>query len=292
MEDFNNYRIETNKQLSKLTWFNVGGMSKFYFQPKTFKCLESFLKDNSLNYKIFPLGAGSNILVRDKGFDGIIIHFNELNEISLESDGVISADCGASDAEVARFARNNNRSGLEFLIGIPGTIGGGIKMNSGAYGSDFKSILIDVLAINKNGKLKKFSAYDLNLGYRSNKISNDWIFLKARLKSYNGIKSEIQKKMKQIIHDRKNSQPTGVKTGGSTFMNGKTYKAWEMIDKSNCRGLKFGGAKISEKHCNFIINENNASANDIENLGEIVKKRVFKRTGKLLKWEIKIIGKK
>ena len=140
MEDFNNYRIETNKQLSKLTWFNVGGMSKFYFQPKTFKCLESFLKDNSLNYKIFPLGAGSNILVRDKGFDGIIIHFNELNEISLESDGVISADCGASDAEVARFARNNNRSGLEFLIGIPGTIGGGIKMNSGAYGSDFLKV--------------------------------------------------------------------------------------------------------------------------------------------------------
>ena len=287
-----NYNIEKNKPLANFTWFNVGGKSKYYFQPSSIQNLENYLKKISNKISIYPLGAGSNILIRDKGYDGLIIHFNKLNNILLEADGTIYADCGASDAEVARFARNNNRSGLEFLIGIPGTIGGGIKMNSGAYGSDFKSILIDILAINKTGKLKTFTVKELKLNYRTNQISDDWIFLRARLKTYDGFKDEIQKKMKQIILDRKNSQPTGVKTGGSTFMNGKDYKAWKLIEKSGCRGLKVGGATISEKHCNFILNENNATAEDIENLGKIVRRKVFETTGKSLKWEIKIIGDK
>ena len=196
------------------------------------------------------------------------------------------------DADVARFARNHSREGLEFLIGIPGTIGGGIKMNSGAYGSEIKKILIDVTAINKNGMLKKFTVEDLKLDYRTNKLSQEWMFLKARFKSDKGSKDLIQKKMKEIIQSRKISQPTGKKTGGSTFMNGKDFKAWELIDNAGCRGLKKGGAIISNKHCNFIINENNATAADIEKLGETVRKKVFEKTGKKLKWEIKIIGEK
>ena len=281
-----------NKKMSNLTWFGVGGLSKYYFQPSSEKDLVSFLKDNELNLPIYPLGAGSNIIIRDKGFNGIIIHFNKLKEISIDENGIINSYCGAMDADVARFARNHSRTDLEFLIGIPGTIGGGIKMNSGAYGSEIKKILIDVTAINKNGMLKKFTVKDLKLDYRTNKLSQEWMFLKARFKSNNGSKDLIQKKMKEIIQSRKISQPTGKKTGGSTFMNGKDFKAWELIDNAGCRGLKKGGAIISNKHCNFIINENNATAADIEKLGETVRKKVFEKTGKKLKWEIKIIGEK
>jgi len=284
--------LSQNKKMNNLTWFNVGGLSKYYFQPSSEKDLVSFLKDNELNLPIYPLGAGSNIIIRDKGFNGIIIHFNKLKEISIDEKGIINSYCGAMDADVARFARNHSRTDLEFLIGIPGTIGGGIKMNSGAYGSEIKKILIDVTAINKNGMLKKFTVEDLKLDYRTNKLSQEWMFLKARFKSNNGSKDLIQKKMKEIIQSRKISQPTGKKTGGSTFMNGKDFKAWELIDNAGCRGLKKGGAIISNKHCNFIINEKNATAADIEKLGETVRKKVFEKTGKKLKWEIKIIGEK
>ena len=281
-----------NKKMSNLTWFGVGGFSKYYFQPSSEEDLVSFLKDNDLNLPIYPLGAGSNIIIRDRGFNGIIIHFNKLKDISINKKGIISVYCGAMDADVARFARDHSRTNLEFLIGIPGTIGGGIKMNSGAYGSEIKKILIDVTAINKNGILKKFTVKDLKLDYRTNKLSQEWMFLKARLKSNSGSRDLIQKKMKEIIQSRKISQPTGKKTGGSTFMNGKDFKAWELIDNSGCRGLKNGGAIISNKHCNFIINENNATAADIEILGETVREKVFKKTGKKLNWEIKIIGEK
>ena len=286
-----NYLLE-NKKMSNLTWFGVGGCSKYYFQPSSEKDLVSFLKENEHNLPIYPLGAGSNIIIRDKGFNGIIIHFNKLKDISIDKKGIITTYCGAMDADVARFARNHSRTGLEFLIGIPGTIGGGIKMNSGAYGSEIKNILIDVIAINKTGTLKKFTVKDLKLDYRTNKLSQEWMFLKARFKSATGLKDQIQKKMKEIIQSRKISQPTGKKTGGSTFMNGHDFKAWEIIDQSGCRGLKNGGAIISDKHCNFIINENNATATDIETLGEIVRKKVFEKTKKKLKWEIKIIGEK
>ena len=286
-----NYLFQ-NKKMSNLTWFGVGGFSKYYFQPSSEEDLVSFLKDNDLNLPICPLGAGSNIIIRDRGFNGIIIHFNKLKDISINKKGIISVYCGAMDADVARFARDHSRTNLEFLIGIPGTIGGGIKMNSGAYGSEIKKILIDVTAINKNGILKKFTVKDLKLDYRTNKLSQEWMFLKARLKSNSGSRDLIQKKMKEIIQSRKISQPTGKKTGGSTFMNGKDFKAWELIDNSGCRGLKNGGAIISNKHCNFIINENNATAADIEILGETVREKVFKKTGKKLNWEIKIIGEK
>ncbi len=281
-----------NKKMSNLTWFGVGGRSKYYFQPSSEEDLVSFLKDNNLNLPIYPFGAGSNIIIRDQGFNGVIIHFNKLKEILIDKGGIITAYCGAMDADVARFARNHSKTGLEFLIGIPGTIGGGIKMNSGAYGSEIKKILIDVTAINKNGIQKIFTVKDLKLDYRTNKLSQEWMFLKARFKSNRGYKDLIQKKMKEIIQSRKISQPTGQKTGGSTFMNGHDFKAWELIDNSGCRGLKNGGAIISNKHCNFIINEKNATASDIEKLGEIVRKKVFEKTGKKLEWEIKIIGEK
>ncbi len=286
------FSLVENKKMNKLTWFGVGGCAKYYFQPSSEEELVSFLKYNDLNFPIYPLGAGSNIIIRDRGFNGIIIHFNKLKEILIDKQGIITAYCGAMDADVARFARNYSRTGLEFLIGIPGTIGGGIKMNSGAYGSEIKKILIDVTAVNKKGILKTFTVRDLKLDYRTNKLSQEWMFVKARFKSNSGSKDQIQKNIKKIILSRKMSQPTGKKTGGSTFMNGKDFKAWKLIDDSGCRGLENGGAIISNKHCNFIINENNATATDIETLGEIVRNKVFEKTGKKLKWEIKIVGEK
>ena len=294
MNDFvsKSKNIEENYPLAKLTWFNVGGISKYFFQPDNIEKLEKFLKINKSNLDIYPLGAGSNVLVRDKGYNGIIIHFSRLNKIEIDDKGIITAEAGALDAQVSRFARDHCRTNLEFLIGIPGSIGGGIRMNSGAYGSDFKKILIDVKAINKEGNVKIFKNKELGLSYRNCKIADEWYFLNARLKTKPGKKEEIQNKMKGIIINRKKSQPTGVKTGGSTFMNNNTFKAWEEIDKSGCRGMVFGGAMISEKHCNFIINKKNATATEIESLGEKVKQKVFLKTGNKLNWEIKIIGVK
>ncbi len=281
-----------NKPLNVLTWFKTGGSCKYFFQPENKEMLKKFLLDKQDNLDIFPLGAGSNILIRDKGYNGIIVHFAKLNKITLENNGIIRAQAGAMDVEVARFARNHSLSGLEFLVGIPGSIGGGIKMNSGAFGSEFKNVLIDVKAINKDGVIKTFPKNELNLSYRTNKLDSNWFFLDGRFKTKPGQKNNIQKKMKEIISLRKNSQPTGVKTGGSTFMNNENFKAWELIDKSGCRGTRLGGAKISEKHCNFIINFNKANSSEIEALGELVRERVFKKTGVKLNWEIKILGEK
>ncbi len=282
--------IIENQSLSQFTWFNVGGNSKYFLQPENIDTLEVFLKTNKSNTKIYALGAGSNILIRDKGYNGLIIHFINLNKIEIDNQGVITAEAGALDAQVSRFARNHGRTNLEFLIGIPGSIGGGIRMNSGAYGSDFKSVLIDVKAINKDGIVKVFKKEDLGLSYRKCMITNDWFFLSARFHTNPKEKEIIQSKMKKIIFDRKKSQPTGVKTGGSTFMNSSEFKAWEIIEKSGCRGMELGGAKMSEKHCNFIINNKNATATEIETLGEKVKEQVFLKTGKTLNWEIKVIG--
>ena len=284
--------IEKNKNIGSLTWFKVGGNSDYFFQPENEKILFEFIKFIPSNMKVFPMGAGSNILFRDNGFRGVIIHFNKLNKIEIDSNGIISAEAGAIDADVARFARNHNRSGLEFLIGIPGTVGGGIKMNSGAFGSEFKNVLLDVKAINLEGKVKIFKNEDLGLDYRKNNLSDEWLFLSARFKTIFCEREKIQNKMKNIIYQRKNNQPTGVKTGGSTFMNVGKYKAWQLIDKSGCRGIKYGDAQISEKHCNFIINLNKSTSSEIEKLGEIVRNKVFQKTGKKLNWEIKIIGEK
>ena len=191
---------------------------------------------------------------------------------------------------MARFARDHSRSGLEFLIGIPGTIGGGIKMNSGAFGSEFKDVLIDVKAINHDGEYKIFSNEDLKMEYRKIGLEDEWIFLSARFKTSTDSEKNIRDKMKNIILSRKSAQPIGVKTGGSTFKNPIGKKAWKLIDQAGCRGLKNGDAMISEKHCNFIVNLKNAKACQIEELGQKVKQKVFENSGIQLNWEIESVG--
>ena len=285
-------QMKFDEKLSSFTWFGVGGDAEILFTPDNIDRVINFIKDKPKNLRVFIIGAGSNILIRDNGIKGISLLTKNLNNITMDEKGVITAESGANDIQVARFAREHERTDLEFLVGIPGTIGGGIRMNSGAFGSEFKDVLIDVNAINQSGELKIFTSEELGMKYRHIDLSSDWIFNSARFKTSVGNKKDIQSKMKEIIRLRGKSQPTGVKTGGSTFMNTSKYKAWELIDKAGCRGLKFGDAMISEKHCNFIINTKKSSAQEIESLGELVKEKVMASSGIDMNWEIQKVGLK
>jgi UDP-N-acetylmuramate dehydrogenase len=285
-----NKSVSLNQTLSKHNWLNVGGNAEILFIPEDIKDLIGLLKSKPREYEVYPIGAGSNILISDKGIKGITLITKKLNQISIDNRGIITAQAGAIDADVARFARDQERTGLEFLIGIPGTIGGGIKMNSGAFGAEFKDILIDVKAINNLGEINTFSNTELQMGYRKIGLSKEWIFYEARFKSSNDSKDKITTKMRRIIHLRKEAQPTAVKTGGSTFKNPINQKAWKLIDEAGCRGLQNGDAMISEKHCNFIINLKKSTSREIEELAQIVQDKVFKKSGIRLEWEIQRIG--
>ena len=285
-----NKSVTLNQTLSKYNWFNVGGNAEILFVPEDIKDLIGLLKSKPKKYEIYPIGAGSNILVSDKGIKGITLITKKLNQISIDNFGVITAQAGAVDADVARFARDQERTGLEFLVGIPGTIGGGIKMNSGAFGTEFKDILIDVKAINNLGEINTFSNKELQMGYRKIGLSKEWIFYEARFKSSKDSKDKITTKMRKIIHLRKEAQPTAVKTGGSTFKNPFNKKAWKLIDEAGCRGLQNGDAMISEKHCNFIINLKKSTSQEIEELAQMVQDKVFEKSGIRLDWEIQRVG--
>lgn len=285
-----NKSVTLNQTLSKHNWFNVGGNAEILFVPEDIKDLIGLLKSKPKKYEIYPIGAGSNILVSDKGIKGITLITKKLNQISIDNFGVITAQAGAVDADVARFARDQERTGLEFLVGIPGTIGGGIKMNSGAFGAEFKDILIDVKAINNLGEINTFSNKELQMGYRKIGLSKEWIFYEARFKSSKDSKDKITTKMRRIIHLRKEAQPTAVKTGGSTFKNPINKKAWKLIDEAGCRGLQNGDAMISEKHCNFIINLKKSTSQEIEELAQMVQDKVFEKSGIRLDWEIQRVG--
>ena len=285
-----NRSVSLNQNLAKYTWFNVGGNAEILFIPDDIKELFDFLKSKSEKNEIFTIGAGSNILIRDKGISGITLITKNLKKISIDNLGIITAEAGAIDADVARFARDHERTGLEFLLGIPGTIGGGIRMNSGAFGSEFKDVLIDVKAINNLGEIKTFTHKDLQMGYRKIELGREWIFYEARFKTLKDTKENISTKMKNIIRLRKEAQPIAVKTGGSTFKNPPNNKAWKLIDEAGCRGLKNGDAMISQKHCNFIINLKKSSSQQIEELAKIVQEKVFKKSGIQLDWEIQRVG--
>ena len=285
-----NKSVTLNQTLSKYNWFNVGGNAEILFVPEDIKDLIGLLKSKPKKYEIYPIGAGSNILVSDKGIKGITLITKKLNQISIDNFGVITAQAGAVDADVARFARDQERTGLEFLVGIPGTIGGGIKMNSGAFGAEFKDILIDVKAINNLGEINTFSNKELQMGYRKIGLSKEWIFYEARFKSSKDSKDKITTKMRRIIQLRKEAQPTAVKTGGSTFKNPINKKAWKLIDEAGCRGLQNGDAMISEKHCNFIINLKKSTSQEIEELAQMVQDKVFEKSGIRLDWEIQRVG--
>ena len=286
-------KISFNESLSKLSWFNLGGPANVLFRPKNLKELSIFLKEVKGENKIKVLGAGSNVLIRDGGFDGIIIKFGKsFSHISLFDPSTIIAGTSAMDKNVSNFAMENSLSGFEFLSCIPGTVGGAVRMNSGCYDEDISKILVSLQVIDFDGNIKVINSSNIKFHYRGSSLDSNLIFISATFKGKMSNKQDIQNKMNNLITKKKMTQPSKIKTCGSTFKNPKNKKAWKLIKDSGCAGMKVGGAAISEKHCNFFVNEGNAKSKDLEELITQVKEKVLEKTGINLELELQIIGKK
>ena len=285
--------VKFEYDLKKKNWFNIGGKSKVFFKAENLKELVNFLKKLNNKEKIFILGAGSNTLINDKLFDGVVIKMSKnFNNISLLGEDIIVAGSGVLDKSLSVFAMNNNLSGFEFLSCIPGTIGGGIKMNAGCFGKEFKDILLSIQAIDNSGNITTIPSTDINFDYRKNNLPEDLIFLSASFKGAKGQKDEINNVINKLKSEKEKSQPTKIKTSGSTFKNPIKHsnkKVWELIKESVPLDKSFGDACISEKHCNFFVNKGNARFEDMKKLIDFVAKSVLEKTGISLEKEIKIL---
>tara|TARA_A100001011_G_scaffold388645_1_gene468708 strand:- start:17201 stop:18115 length:915 start_codon:yes stop_codon:yes gene_type:complete len=291
----NNLAINFNFDLKKTNWFNIGGKTKAFFKAKNLNELRIYIKEFGLKEKIFILGNGSNILIDDKKtYDGTFIKLGKnFSNISILPNNVIVAGSAATDKKLSNFAQENNIGGLEFLSCIPGTVGGGLKMNSGCFDREFKDILISIQALDRKGNLITIPSSKLNFEYRKNNLDKNLIFLSASFKGTFKDKEKIKDGVEKMIILKEKTQPTRIKTGGSTFKNPVSQtkkKVWELINQSVPKDLKFGDAKISEKHCNFFINTKNSSFDDMKNLIEYVKEKVKLKTGIDLETEIEIIS--
>ena len=286
--------ISHNVELSNYSWFNLGGPAEHLFKPYNKEQLIQFLeinKKNNLNITI--LGAGSNTLIRDKGIKGVVIKLgSNFSNINLTNNNIIEVGAATLDRKIANFAKENGIGNLEFLSCIPGSIGGAVIMNSGCYGNDISKVLVSIEVIDTySGKEKEIKRKDINFFYRGTNLANHLIVTSVKLKGIKTDKVLIEKKQKKFIEEKKLSQPSQIKTCGSTFKNlSSERKAWKLIKDTGCEELNEGDASISKKHCNFFVNNGNASANDIEKLINKVKKRVAEKTGVNLELEIKIIG--
>lgn len=281
---------EKDVSLAGMTWFRVGGPADVLFKPTDHDDLAEFLAARPVGVPLTILGVGSNILVRDGGIRGVVIRLGrEFARIEIE-ETTVHAGAGAPDVAVALAARDAGVAGLEFLRGVPGTIGGALRMNAGAYGREITDVLIDAVAINFDGRTERFSAQNLGFGYRKCSLGKDWIFTSARLQGTRDTQGAIAARMKDISGERVESQPVTSRTGGSTFKNPSGKKAWELIDRAGCRGMSVGGAQVSRQHCNFLINTGDATAADLESLGELVRARVEQESGIALEWEIVRVG--
>ena len=279
--------------LKKSNWFNIGGKAKCYFKPDTLGDLVLFLKKFGEKERVFVLGAGSNILMTDKKFDGVVIKLGRnFSNLSLLPNEIIVAGSAVTDKKLSEFALDNNIGGFEFLSCIPGTVGGGLRINSGCFGSEFKDILVSIQVIDKKGNIKTIPCSGIKFGYRQSPLDKDFIFLSASFKGKIKEKNEIEKIIKKLKNQKDEAQPTKIKTGGSTFKNPieqTNIKVWELIKKSVPLESKFGDAKISNKHCNFLVNSSEATFNDMKKLIEFVRKNVRLKTGIKLETEIEII---
>ena len=286
--------IYKNETLSKYSWFNLGGPSEIFFRPNSVAQLSSFLQEiKKTKKKTTIIGAGSNTLIRDSGINGVTIKLgSKFSFLNLINNDTIHAGAATLDKKISNFAKDNSLSNFEFLSCIPGSLGGGIVMNSGCYENEISKILVSVEVIDENGKIFEIEKDKINFFYRGCDLPNNFIILSAKLKGLKLDKSKIEKKQSEFIKKKKESQPSQIKTCGSTFKNTKNYKAWELIKKSNCEKMFVGKAKISQKHCNFFVNEGNAKATEIEQLIHKTKEQVFKKTGIKLELEIKIIGER
>ena len=292
LKDFGD-KVKFDYDLKKRNWFNIGGKTKAFYKADNLKDLVIFLKKLKNDEKIFILGAGSNTLITDKIYDGVVIKLsNNFNNISLLSEDIIIAGSAVLDKALSVFAMNNELSGFEFLIGIPGTIGGGIKMNAGCFGKEFKDILLSVQAIDKKGNVLTIAKKDINFEYRESGLSDDLIFLSASFRGKKDSLNNIKLEMNRIKAEKEKNQPSKIKTSGSTFKNPVSQtqkKVWELIKESVPLDKKFGDASISKKHCNFFVNEGNATFDDMTKLINFVSKKVLDKTGVSLEKEIKIL---
>jgi UDP-N-acetylmuramate dehydrogenase len=289
-------RLTENAPLAPITWFRVGGPAEVMFRPADLDDLAAFLAGKPDDVAVTVIGVGSNLLVRDGGVPGVVVRLGR-GFVEMVRDGdLVRAGAGALDLNVALFARDQGLAGLEFLSGIPGTIGGALRMNAGAYGSELADVALGAEALDARGVRRWLTHAELGLAYRHSAAPADWIYTAALLRAAPGAPAAIQARIAEIQAQREATQPIRTRTGGSTFANPTDQpeaagrKAWQLIDQAGCRGLRRGGAQVSEKHCNFLINAGEASAADIEGLGEEVRARVRERFGVELRWEIRRIG--
>lgn len=285
-------RLVANAPMAKLSWFRTGGNADILFEPADEEDLLKVLRRLPGDVPITIIGVGSNLLVRDGGIDGLVIRLGRGFSNVCTRGNVVSAGAGAMDVHVAKAAADKGLAGLEFLVGVPGTIGGAVRMNAGAYGREIKDVLIHAHAVDRFGHVEELSPADFNFSYRHAELTKDKIILKAALSTSHGEPEAIRARMREISSARAESQPLGTRTGGSTFKNPEGTNAWKLVDDAGCRGLRIGDAQVSEKHCNFLINHGGATAAQIEELGETVRARVLEHSGIELEWEIRRVGRK
>ena len=277
--------------LGPLTWLRVGGPAACLFQPADQEDLAAFLAALPAAVPLLPMGVASNLLVRDGGVDGVVVRFGgPLAKVAVEGDLVV-AGAGALDQRVAQEAQRAGLGGLEFLIGIPGTVGGAVRMNAGAFGGETKDRLVWAEALDRDGRLHRLANADLGFAYRKSALPAGHVVVRAAFRGEPGDPAAIVARMNAIRAEREAAQPLRVATGGSTFKNPPGHKAWQLIDAAGCRGLRLGAAMVSEKHCNFLINTGGATADEVERLGEQVRQRVRDHSGVELEWEVIRIGR-
>lgn len=282
--------LEAQASLKAFSWFRTGGEAQVLFVPADEADLADFLKQLEADIPVIVIGLGSNLLVRDGGIEGVVIRLGS-GFAKVEVEGTqVRAGAGAPDVKVAHAALKAGLQGLSFYRGIPGTIGGALRMNGGAYGRETSDVFVSARAVDMQGEIHELNQVDMGFSYRHTNVADDWIFTQGLFQGAPGDKEIIAAEMNEITKAREQSQPVRSRTGGSTFKNPPGAKAWELIDQAGCRGLRLGGAQVSEKHCNFLINEGEATAQDLEDLGEMVRQRVVETCGVELEWEIKRLG--
>ena len=284
-------KLKADAPLAPLVWFKSGGNAQWLFEPADLDDLQSFIRDLDPVTPVMALGLGSNMIVRDGGVPGVVIRLGKaFAKVERAGDMILNCGGGASGILVSSTARDAGVAGLEFLRSIPGTVGGFVRMNGGAYGGEVKDILIDCDVLMRDGELVTMPVADLHYSYRHSELPDGAIVIAARFEGVPGEAEAIQAEMDRISASREASQPLRSKTGGSTFKNPEGHKAWQLVDEAGCRGLTIGGAQVSEKHTNFLLNTGDATSSDIEELGEEVRRRVKAKSGIELQWEIQRVG--
>jgi UDP-N-acetylmuramate dehydrogenase len=283
--------ITMGAALKDLVWFRAGGPAEILLRPADADDLAAFLAAKPSDLRVSVIGVGSNLLVRDGGIPGVVVRLSSAFG-KIETDGLrVRAGAAALDGAVARAAADAGIAGLEFLRGVPGTVGGALKMNAGCYGSEIKDVFVEAIAIDEKGNKIRLSSADMDFVYRKAQgAGDDLIFVEALFEGWRDEPAAIRARMEELSASREASQPIKSRTGGSTFKNPPGHKAWQLIDQAGCRGLKIGAAQVSEKHTNFLINTGEATASELEALGEEVRRRVKEKSGVMLEWEIKRVG--